>query len=123
MKKAALLGRQPRRCWHAQLAWHDMSGAATEVIGVPKNKAPRPPYTGGLCWSGLRLTGDFSPSSQSCSSASASQAASMRLNRLQVGSFLAVSARSAQFCALSLNRSDCFVFMASSSYLDKGELS
>jgi hypothetical protein len=59
-----------------------------------------------------RLTGDFSPSSQSGSSASARHDASMRLYRWWVGSSLASSAKLAQFCAFSRNMSDCFDFMA-----------
>jgi hypothetical protein len=60
----------------------------------------------------VRLTGDFSPSSQSCSSANARHAASMRLYRWWVGSSLASSAKLTQFCAFSRNMSDCFDFMA-----------
>jgi hypothetical protein len=59
-----------------------------------------------------RLTGDFSPSSQSCSSASARHAASMRLYSWWVGSSWAASAKWAQFCAFSRNMSDCFDFMS-----------
>jgi hypothetical protein len=38
----------------------------------------------------------------------------MRLNRLWAGSSVALSAFSAQFCAFSLNESDCFDFVSSS---------
>jgi hypothetical protein len=57
--------------------------------------------------------GGVSPSSQSCSLASALHAASIRLKRLWVGSSVARSARWAQFSAFSIKSCDCF--MASSS--------
>ncbi len=54
------------------------------------------------------LRGDVSPSSQSCSSANALQAASMRLYRLCAASSVARSASCAQFSAFSRKWSDCF---------------
>ena len=54
-------------------------------------------------------TGETSPSSQSCSSAKALQAASILLYRMYVGSLAALSARCAQFSAFSRKISDCFM--------------
>jgi hypothetical protein len=54
-------------------------------------------------------TGDRSPSSQSCSSAKASHAASILLNRLYAGLPAAVSAIRMQFSAFCRYRSDCFM--------------
>src|SRR5882724_4181029 len=53
--------------------------------------------------------GGTSPSSQSCSLAKASQAASIRLYRRCKGSFVAASASRAQFSAFSRKISDCFI--------------
>jgi len=39
MKKAAFRAANQDDTGHAQLAWHDRSRQAAEVIGVPKNKA------------------------------------------------------------------------------------
>src|SRR5882762_9689220 len=53
--------------------------------------------------------GGTAPSSQSCSLAKASHAASIRLYRRLKGSFVATSASRAQFSAFSRNTSDCFI--------------
>ena len=53
--------------------------------------------------------GGTSPSSQSCSLAEASQAASIRLYRRCKGWFVAASASRAQFLAFSRKISDCFI--------------
>jgi hypothetical protein len=61
-------------------------------------------------------TDDFSPSSQSCSSANARQAVSVRSYRRYVGLFGAHSAICKQFSAFSRKISDCFIrlrYMAS----------
>jgi hypothetical protein len=66
-------------------------------------------------WSEMPLSLNFdryggtSPSSQSCSAAKASHAASIRLYRRLKGSFVAASASRAQFSAFSRNTSDCFI--------------
>src|SRR5882762_8563010 len=65
-----------------------------------------PPYVGGFF---VVSIGGTSPSSQSCSLAKASHAASIRLYRRCKGSFVAASASRAQFSAFSRKASDCFI--------------
>src|SRR6267142_2829135 len=78
--------------------------ATQRVIGYwPTKRAP--PYVGDVVVS----VGGTSPSSQSCSLANASYAASIRLYRRCKGSFVAASASRAQFSAFSRKASDCFI--------------
>src|SRR6266436_8876559 len=65
-----------------------------------------PPYVGGFF---VVSIGGTSPSSQSCSLAKASHAASIRLYRRCKGSFVVASASRTQFSAFSRKISDCFI--------------
>jgi hypothetical protein len=114
--------------WHSTAIYHAPNGRRTMVTGTyyvvaRRRKAltirrrsnrllatkKRPPYVGGLF---VVSIGGTSPSSQSCSLANASHAASIRLYRRFRGSSVAASASRAQFSAFSRKISDCL--MASS---------
>jgi hypothetical protein len=76
------------------------------VVARRRNAQKRAAYVGGFF---VVSIGGTSPSSQSCSLAKASQAASIRLYRRCKGSFVAASASRAQFSAFSRKISDCFI--------------